>query len=130
MTIENVALVNELGQVVNHVVVDIDDTGIMDALHEYWGTVRHVVTKVDDVIILDESPEIWTTHCDNPDCETTGFNIPIVEEETSIIPIEQVIIGTRAYPIDSFLIKENAHTRPVGWVLPEDEKEVSLADAK
>ena len=136
MAIENVALINELGQVVNHVVVDTDDKETMDALHETWETHRHVVTN-NDVIILDESPEIWTTHCDDPDCDKSGFNLPenytqpvIPQPEISLNPNdydhEVVLINGRIYPADSWLIKENAHTRPKDWILPDGVEEVSL----
>jgi len=145
--IKNVALVNELGQVVNHVVVDTDDTKTIDALHEQWGTHRHVITE-DDVIILHPSEEVWTTHCDDSSCDKNGFTLPdwevyykalgielplatpIVYEEppTPSDDYEEVTINGRVYPDDSLLIKENAHKRPKGWVLPDGAVEVSLAD--
>jgi hypothetical protein len=43
---------------------------------------------------------------------------------------EIVIINDRVYPRDSALIKENASSRPAGWVLPSHEVEVSLSDAE
>lgn len=133
--IKNVAIINQLGQVVNHIVVDTDDTKLLDNLHAEWGTNRHVETTESDVIILDPSPEIWTTHCDNPDCEKSGFNLPeepvvAIEPIEPIEPIEEVTINGRVYPIDSLLIKENAHLRPAGWIFPSGDVEVSLADAE
>lgn len=133
--IKNVALVNELGQVINHVVVDTDDTETMEALHAEWTTHRHVETTDEDVIILDESPEIWTTHCDDPNCEKNGFNLPdgyVTEPTLTVIPSpvdhETVSINGKVYPTDSLLIKENASLRPAGWSLPEGVGEVTLAD--
>jgi hypothetical protein len=139
--IKNVALVNELGQVINHVVVDTEDTETMDALHEQWGTYRHVETSNEDIIILHESNEVWTTHCDDPDCEKTGFNLPDLEVYAKVQGLEKppvfeiaeekhkvITIKGREYPDDSLLIKENVSKRPNGWVLPEGEVEVSLAD--
>ena len=141
--IKNVALVNELGQVVNHVVVDTEDTETIAALHEQWTTTRFVETNDDDVIILHKSDAVWTTHCDNPDCEKSGFTLPAWDVYYSALGIVEptdvevsepandfkpVTINGRKYPDDSLLIKENASKRPVGWVLPEGEEEVSLAD--
>ena len=138
--IKNIALINELGQVVNHVVADTDDAAVMEMLHGVWGTTRYVETSDDNVIILDKDPEVWTTHCDDPDCDKTGFNLPTEEELkkigviTTVTPptdttfIETVKINGRTYPKDSRLFKENAHLRAEGWTLPEGEVEVSLAD--
>lgn len=135
MTIEKIALINEEGQVVNYVLVDVDDTETITGLHEVHNTTRYVVAN-DEVIILDDSPEIWTTHCDNPDCKNHGFNLPTVETPVAQIPKQStnpddydhdiVVINGRVYPADSWLIKENAANRPDGWVLPDGQVEVSL----
>jgi hypothetical protein len=128
MTIENVALVNSLGQVVNHVIVDTDDTETMSALHEQWGTERHVVTAIDDVIILHESDEIWTTHCDDAKCETHGFNLPDKDKylEAIGVKVESPITITERkiseLPDDSWLLEKNAADRPEGWTFPADVK--------
>jgi hypothetical protein len=96
----------------------------------HWECVRYVETNVEkDLIILDPSPEIWTTHT-----EQDGFVLPTISianniAEEAITPVEEVTINGRVYPVDSKLIKENAHLRPEGWVLPEFEVEVSLKDA-
>ncbi len=115
MGIQNVALINANDQVVNHVVVDTDDAETIAALHEQWGTVRYVVTAVEDVIIIDPSPVIWTTHT-----EADGFVPPISHEEPIAAEptFVEITIGGRKYPSDSLLIKENASSRPAGWVLP------------
>ena len=133
MAIENVAIVNELGQVVNHIVIDTDDTETMEAIHKQWGTHRHVVTSDDDVIIIDESPEIWTTHCDDPACENKGFNlpegykpIPAPEKIAEIIyekygnPDAHITRKKSELPADSWLSEENASFRPTGWVFPDN----------
>lgn len=138
--IRNVALVNELGQVVNHVVVDTDDTETIANLHEHWGTTRFVETNEEEVIILHASDEIWTTHCNNPSCDKHGFNLPdlqrIAEIDGNVIiapPVPEkefveITIGGKKYPSDSLLIKENAHLRPEGYQLPEGVEEISLED--
>jgi hypothetical protein len=141
--IKNVALVNQLGQVVNHVIVDTDDTETIEALHEQWGTHRYVETTEEDVIILHSSEEVWTTHCDSPDCDTKGFTLPdhavymkalgielpvFNETEELSREFEEITIKGRKYPDDSLLIKENAAKRPIGWVLPDGVEEVSLVD--
>lgn len=141
--IKNVALINELGQVVNHVVVDTDDTETIAGLHKEWQTTRFVETSENDVIHLSSAEDVWTTHCDDPDCDKTGFNLPEFErfaESVGIVvptitlpaPVEndftEITINGRKYPDDSLLIKENASKRPVGWILPKGEEEVSLAD--
>jgi len=141
MGIQNIAIVNELGQVVNHVVADTDDTELIERLHAEWGTHRFVVTTDEDVIFFDESDDIWTTHCDDPNCDKQGFTLPearltaIREANVVVNPFaepnhETVKINGRVYPADSHLIKENASDRPVGWTLPANEAEVSLADAE
>jgi hypothetical protein len=131
MAIENVALVNNLGQVVNHVIVDTDDKETMDALHEVWGTHRHVVTTSEDIIKFEESSDLWTTHCNDPDCDKNGFNLPdypaIEDPEPSY---KKIKIGENIYPSDSLLFKENAHNRPIGWVVPEDAEEMSISDGE
>jgi len=135
MGIQNIAIVNELGQVVNHVVADTDDTELIERLHAEWGTHRFVVTTDEDVLMFDESDDIWTTHCDDPNCDKQGFNLPEVRLEAIAAlhaepPHETVKINGRVYPADSHLIKENASERPAGWTLPDDETEVSLRDAE
>jgi len=138
MPLETFALINALGQVVNHIVIDKDnenfESNMADQLAVFECTRYVETTEEQPVIILDESPEIWTTHCDNPDCEKTGFNLPeqkiIVEPivDSSNDPIETVVIKGRTYPADSMLIKENASRRPAGWSFPEGVVEVTLAD--
>ena len=128
--IKNVALVNELGQVVNHVVVDTDDTKTMDALHQHWNTHRHVETTETDVIILDADPEIWTTHCDNPDCDNQGFTLPNGSKGTNDLaeklrelygdPDAHVTKKKSELPSDSWLLEENAHLRTAGWKFPDN----------
>lgn len=140
--IKNIALINELGQVINHVVADTDDVAVIEMLHDVWGTTRYVETSDENVIILNKDPEVWTTHCDDPTCDKNGFNLPAEAEllrvgvitptvtpPTETTFIETVVINGRTYPKDSHLIKENAHTRPEGWTLPEGQEEVSMADA-
>lgn len=149
MGLETFALINEQGQVVNHIVVDkeADDfEEIMSGQLENWACTRYVETTEDKpVIILDEDPAIWTTHCADPACENQGFTLPegynaVQVVEVVVEPAPQslnpedydhdfVVIKGKVYPADSKLIKENAASRPVGWVLPEGAKEVSLADA-
>lgn len=130
--IKNVALINELGQVVNHVIVDTDDTETITALHKEWKTTRYVETN-DEVIILHQDDDIWTEHCDNPDCEKSGFNLP--DEETYLkrigawvqpvtLTIEEKTVNGKKYPIDSKLLKSNAHLRPEGYQFPEGVTEV------
>ena len=81
MGLETFALINELGQVINHIVVDKEADNfeeIMVGQLEHWVCTRYVeTTEEQPVIILDADPEIWTTHCDDPDCEKTGFNLPV-----------------------------------------------------
>lgn len=143
MGLETFALINDKDQVVNHVVIDKEadnfETVMADQL-AYWDCVRYVETTEDNsIIILHPSDEIWTTHK-----EDDGFILPDMElyykamgVETEVVPtLEEVkeakftpvTINGRVYPDDSLLIKENASKRPVGWVLPEGEEEVSLAD--
>ena len=117
--IKNVALVNELGQVVNHVVVDTDDTVTMAALHEQWGTVRYVETE-NDVIILHESDDIWTTHTEGdgfilPDQQKYLDTIGVKVEEPKPDIIERKI---SELPADSWLLEANAANRPEGWTFP------------
>lgn len=141
--IKNVALINELGQVINNVVVDTDDTETIAALHKEWQTTRFVETADNDVIHLSVADDVWTTHCDDADCDKTGFNLPdferfaesvgiVVPTITSPAPVEndftEITINGRQYPDDSLLIKENAFQRPAYWVLPDGAEEVSIAD--
>lgn len=117
--IKNVALVNELGQVVNHVVVDTDDAETMAGLHEYWKTTRYVETTETDTIILDESDDIWTTHCEDPNCAEQGFTLPIgyrVEEKEE----EHITRKMSELPADSLLLEANKDKRPEGWVFPSN----------
>lgn len=124
MAIENVALVNELGQVVNHVVVDIDDKETIDALHKHWSTHRHVITSDEDVIILDDDPEIWTTHCDDDSCENSGFNTPPTPvnitwvNTNSNIDTEPIIRKASELPEDSLYLEKNKANRPEHWIWP------------
>lgn len=134
MSKETFAIINENDQVVNHILVDKDAPDfeeVMAGQLAHWGCVRYVETTDRAVtIILDESPNIWTTHT-----EETGFVIPSeYETPPHVFPThepdhETVSIKGRIYPADSLLIKENASRRPEGWVLPEGQTEVSLADA-
>ena len=126
--IKNVALVNELGQVVNHVVVDTEDTETIAALHEQWQTHRHVETTEEDIIILHQDDDIWTEHCDKPECEKSGFNLPDMETyltrigvpvERPVVKVEEKEIDGRKFPIDSLFLKSNAHLRPESWEMPE-----------
>lgn len=124
--IKNVALINELGQVVNHVVVDTDDTETITALHEQWGTTRYVETNDTDVIILHKDDDIWTEHS-----EESGFILPDLETYLKRIgqwpeemKIKEKTVNGKKYPIDSNLLKSNAHLRPEGYIFPEGETEV------
>lgn len=143
MSQETFALVNDKDQVVNHIVLDKETDNFEAVMSEqlsHWGCVRYVETTEDQpVIILDSSPEIWTTHK-----EETGFVLPegyYSSSDTEVAlqapPLsknptdydhEIVVIKGRVYPADSLLIKENAASRPNGWVLPEGEVEASLSD--
>ena len=131
MSKESFAIINDQDQVVNHILVDKDAPDFEQVMADqlaYWGCVRYVeTTEENPVIVLDPSPVIWTTHS-----EETGFVLPtfapvIVEEKPNHAT---VVINGRTYPADSLLIQENAATRPVGWVLPDGEVEVSLSDAE
>lgn len=133
MGLETFALIDSNNQVVNHVVVDKESDDFEKVIADQltlWGCVRYVETDVEkDIIILDPSPEIWTIHT-----EEDGFILPEISVENTVpeetvTPVEEVTINGRIYPVDSRLIKENAHLRPEGWVLPEFEVEVSLKDA-
>lgn len=135
MSKETFALINDLDQVVNHIVVDKEGADFQQVMADqlaHWGCVRYVETTVEQpVIILDESPEIWTTHTEEtgfvlPEGATGSVQVEFISEERSH---ETVKIKGRTYPVDSLLIKENASTRPEGWVLPEGVEEVSLNDA-
>jgi len=128
---ETFALINDQDQVVNHIVVDKDASDfeeVMVGQLAHWSCVRYVETTDEQpLIIFDPSPEIWTTHT-----EATGFVLPVMEAtvvEEEVTSVDEVTINGRVYPVDSKLIKENAHLRPVGWVLPSFEVEVSLSDA-
>lgn len=137
MSKETFAIINDQDQVVNHILVDKDAPDFEQVMADqlaHWGCVRYVETEPNTVIILDESPTIWTTHK-----EDTGFVLPEIFTDLEIKPApfdpatldhETVVIKGRRYPADSLLIKENAATRPAGWVLPEGETEVSLSDAE
>lgn len=138
MSKETFAIINDKDQVVNHILVDKDAPdfeAVMTAQLAHWGCVRYVeTTNEEHLIILDPSPEVWTTHT-----EETGFVIP----EAYLVPApsvdevtiaaepdhETVKIKGRTYPADSLLIAENAALRPAGWVIPDGQTEVSLADA-
>lgn len=134
MSHETFALINEQDQVVNHIVINKDDANFetnMAGQLEYWSCVRYVETTEDTpVIILDPSPEIWTIHT-----EAEGFVLPQIVTPEIEIPdasptptFTKLMINGRAYPSNSLLIKENAHLRPIGYIFPEDEDEVSLED--
>lgn len=138
MSKETFAIINDKNQVVNHIVVDKDAPNfeeVMAGQLAHWNCVSYVETTTEQpVIILDESPEIWTTYT-----EETGFVLPETYQAGSVVEEiiiegfsdedhETVVIKGRKYPADSLLIKENATLRPAGWVLPEGEVEVSLAD--
>jgi hypothetical protein len=138
MSKETFAIINDQDQVVNHIVIDKDDANFESNMADQlarWGCVRYVETDLQtDIIVLDESPEIWTTHTD-----ATGFVLPQTTPTPVIVPTsknpadydhEIVIINDRVYPADSLLIRENASSRPAGWVLPSHEVEVSLSDAE
>jgi hypothetical protein len=142
MGLETFALINDQNQVVNHIVIDKEDSNFesnMAGQLEYWGCVRYVeTTEEEPVIILDESPTIWTTHT-----EEDGFVLPegingtievafdvISEPDPEISSRPKVTINGKTYPADSLLIKENAAKRPAGWALPDDAVEVSLSDAE
>ena len=131
MGLETFALINELGQVINHIVVDKESSDfeeIMVGQLAHWGCTRYVeTTEEQPVIILDADPEIWTTHCDNPDCDSYGFNLPempvtehipvrgVVERDPDI---EVVVRKKSELPDDSLLLEENAANRPEGWTFP------------
>jgi hypothetical protein len=132
MGLETFALINSLGQVINHVVIDKEADNfeqVMADQLEFWACTRYVETTDENpIIVLNDDPEIWTTHCDDPNCEQTGFTVPalpvtVEEIEPTHTP---VVINGRTYPSDSLLIKDNAHLRPEGWELPEGEVEVEL----
>jgi hypothetical protein len=140
MSKETFALINEQDQVVNHIVIDKDDTNFesnMAGQLEHWGCVRYVETDIEkDLIIIDESPLIWTTHTEADGFVVpVGYNTEIIETPAEVIekPLwdgSKVTINGREYPSDSLLIKENAQYRYTGWVVPVDEVEVSLSDAE
>jgi hypothetical protein len=128
MGLETFALINSLGQVINHIVVDKEADNfeeVMAGQLEHWDCTRYIeTTEEKPVIILDADPEIWTTHCDNPDCEKTGFNLPeIAEAPVSVVmerdpDIEIVVRKKSELPEDSLLLEENAANRPEGWIFP------------
>ncbi len=134
MSKETFAIINDLNQVVNHIIVDKDapdfDQVMSDQL-AHWGCVRFVeTTEQQPVIIIDESPEIWTTHT-----EETGFLLPESylgsQVETIREPLEhEVRVNGSIYPKDSLLFVENASLRPEGWTMPEGKVELSLSDAE
>ena len=131
MGLETFALINSLGQVINHVIIDKEADNfeqVMADQLEYWACTRYVeTTEEQPVIILDNDPEIWTTHCDNPDCDKHGFNLPVIQSFVEpVLNHTTIEINGRIYPSDSLLIKENAHLRPAGWEIPEGETEVAL----
>lgn len=131
MTIKNIALINEHNQVVNHVIADTEDASVMEMLFREWNAVRYVETVETDDIVLNPDPEIWTIHTDeNGFVPPPPIVVEILPPELSQNEVETVIINGRTYPKDSRLIKENSHLRPEGWILPEGEVEVSLADAE
>ena len=125
MSHETFALINSLGQVVNHIVIDKDNENFESNMADQlalWDCTRYVeTTEEPPTIILDESPEIWTTHCDNPDCEKSGFNLPEQFTPTFIeADMEPVIRKKSELPADSLLLEENADERPDGWVFPSN----------
>ncbi len=120
MGLETFALINNLDQVVNHIVVDKDAANFEEVIAgqlEHWGCVRYVeTTEEQPVIILDADPEIWTTHNDEqgfvlPDgsytSQTTGEYIKLCTKKASELPD------------DSLLLEANKANRPVGWEWPE-----------
>lgn len=138
MSKETFAIINDMDQVVNHILVDKDASDfeeVMAGQLAHWNCVRYVeTTEEQPVIILDPSPEIWTTHT-----ETTGFVLPAylaknqvgTAIETPREPLEhEVKVGGRILPKDSMLFVENAARRPAGWSLPEGTVELSLSDAE
>jgi hypothetical protein len=123
MSHETFALINALGQVVNHIVMDKDNENFESNMADqlaFWDCTRYVeTTEEPPVIILDESPDIWTTHCDNPDCENHGFNLPDQAQPVFAPQAHAPIIRKKSeLPADSWLLEENASDRPDGWVFP------------
>ena len=144
MALETFALINADDQVVNHIVVDKEGADfksiIADRLVQF-NCVRYVeTTESTPTIIMHESEVIWTTHQEGANPDNADFVLPdneILNNVLGIVPpppvepdYELVTINGRVYPADSHLIVENADTRPVGWVLPAGEAEVSLSDAE
>ncbi len=129
MSKESFAIINDQDQVVNHILVDKDAPDFEQVMADqlaHWGCVRYVeTTEENPIIVLDPSPVIWTTHT-----EETGFVLPTPVFVSEGAEHEKVVINGRTYPADSLLIQENAANRPVGWVLPDGEVEVSLSDAE
>jgi hypothetical protein len=118
MSHETFALINDKDQVVNHIVIDKDDTNFesnMAGQLEHWGCIRYVETNPEEVIVLDESPEIWTTHS-----EDNGFVLPDIPLPTFEIPVIEV--KKSGLPADSLLLEENADNRPEGWEFPAEVK--------
>lgn len=129
MGLETFALINELGQVINHIVVDkeaSDFEEVMAGQLAHWGCTRYVeTTEEQPVIILDADPEIWTTHCDDPNCENTGFTLPdiaYIEVPPIVVErnpdIEVTVVKKSELPSDSLLLEENAAKRPADWKFP------------
>ena len=120
MTHETFALINDKDQVVNHIVIDKDDSNFesnMAGQLEHWGCVRYVETDVvNDVIILDESDEIWTTHN-----EEQGFVLPdgSYTNQTTGEYIELRTKKASELPDDSLLLEKNKANRPLDWEWPE-----------
>lgn len=121
MGLETFALINDKGQVVNHILVDKESADFettMAGQLEHWGCIRYVETTEDQpIIILDESPEIWTTHCNTEGCENEGqFILP--NQFTPVDPFAPMTKKKSELPSDSLLLEENASNRPEGWAFP------------
>ena len=117
MSKETFAIINDLDQVVNHIVVDKDTSDfeeVMTAQLAHWGCVRYVeTTEEQPIIVLDESPTIWTTHT-----EETGFVLPVIPTVVSEpVKREKTKVNKSSLPADSLLLEENAKNRPEGWDL-------------
>lgn len=118
MSKETFALINDKDQVVNHIVVDKEDTNFEQVMADqlaHWGCVRYIeTTDTQPVIILDPSPEIWTTYDDE-----AGFVLP---DGTFFDGVEYVQPRTKKaseLPDDSLLLEINKANRPDGWEWPK-----------
>jgi hypothetical protein len=120
MGLETFALINDLDQVVNHIVVDKEASNfeeVMAGQLEHWGCVRYVeTTEEQPLIILDADPEIWTTHNDEQ-----GFILPdgSYTNQTTGEYIELRTKKASELPEDSLLLEANKANRPEGWEWPE-----------